>query len=405
MPALTRGLAPLALAALLSACAAGTAPPGPATRDSATVVDPDELVALAPGPASAARLADEADRRGYALTRSEPLPHLDRVLLTLRLPAATDASAAIRALERAAPASVVGRNHAYRPGPEAAAARPAEPRTYAGALVAWPAGGCAAAVPVGMIDTPLDPAAPGLAGARVVARDFTGGAPADPHGAAVAELLAGPGRLTGVRLYHAAVVGPGSGDEPAAGVDDLLRAFDWLVSEDVRLVNVSLAGPYNKILDRGLAAAAERGMVIVAAAGNDGRDAPPRWPAASPAAIAVTAVDADLAPYRHAPRGAWLDFAAPGVDVYVPFPGGGRYLSGTSIATPFVTAIAAAGAGPDGLGGATGVRDRLARDSRDLGDAGPDDTFGAGLPTAAPACRATDAHLVAPPEPAGGPDR
>ena len=239
-----------------------------------------------------------------------------------------------------------------------------------------------------MIDTPLDPAAPGLAAARLTTRDFTGGAPADQHGTAVAELLAGPGRLTGVRLHHAAVVGPVPGRPPAAGVDDIVRALDWLASEDVRLVNVSLAGPYNKILDRGLAAAAAQGMTIVAASGNDGGDAPPRWPAAFPGAIAVTAVDADLAPYRRAPRGEWLDFAAPGVDVYVPMAGGGRYLSGTSIAAAFVTAIAAAGVSEGNSGGAAAVRERLTEGSIDLGPAGPDDTFGRGLPTAPAACRA-----------------
>ena len=390
MPALRRGLAPLALAAALAACAPGTAPPGPVTRDAGTVVDPDELVALAPGTVTARRLVAEAADRGYTITRNEPLAGLDRVLVTFALPAGTDAPGAIRALERAAPGSVVGRNHAYRPGAEAAGSAP-RPRTYADALIAWPAAGCPAAVPVGMVDTALDPAAPGLAGARIVSRDLTGGTPADPHGTAVAEILAGPGRLIGVRLYHAAVVGRVPGSEPAAGVDDLIRALDWLATEDVRLVNVSLAGPYNKILDRGLAAAADRGMVIVAAAGNDGRDAPPRWPAAAPAAVAVTAVDAGLAPYSRAPRGDWLDFAAPGVDVFVALADGGRYLTGTSIAAPFVTALAAAGAEPGGLGSAAAVRARLARDSRDLGAAGRDDTFGAGLPTAASACRAVEA--------------
>ena len=384
---LSRWVVPFPLLAALSCCTGtSTVPAGPVTRDSATVVDADELVALAAGPATADRLATEAGRRGYAVERRDALVALDRQLLTLRLPPGTDAPGAIRALEQAAPGSVVGRNHAYRPDPDETAPEDA-PRTYAAALLSWPAGGCSAAVRVGMIDTPLDSAAPGLATVRLSTRDFTGGAPAAAHGTAVAELLAGTGRLNGVRLYHAAVVGPAPGRSAAAGVDDIVRALDWLASEDVRLVNVSLAGPYNKILDRGLAAATARGMTIVAAAGNDGSDAPPRWPAAFPGAIAVTAVDADLAPYRRAPRGDWLDFAAPGVDVYVPLPGGGRYLSGTSIAAVFVTAIAAAGASAADPGGPAAVRDRLTRGIVDLGPAGPDETFGRGLPTTPAACR------------------
>ena len=390
MPVLPHRRAPFApvavLVAVLSACAAGSAPPGPVTRDAATVVDPDELVALAAGPLGAGRIADEAARQGYVVTRREELPGLDRALLILRLPAGADAPGAIRTLESAAPGSVVGRNHAYRAGPEEGAAA-GDARTYADALLGWPPGGCPAAVRVGIVDTPLDAGAPGLAGVTVTSRDFTGGAPADAHGTAIAEILAGPGRLSDVHLSHAAVVGAVPGAAPAAGVDDLVRALDWLASQDVRLVNVSLAGPYNKILDRSILAAADRGMIIVAAAGNDGPDAPPRWPAASPAAVAVTAVDADLAPYRSAPRGGEVEPGAPGVDVYVPLAGGGRYLSGTSIAAPFVTALAAVGVGEGGLGSAATVRARLARDSRDLGEDGPDDTFGAGLPTAGTSCR------------------
>ena len=101
------------------------------------------------------------------------------------------------------------------------------------------------------------------------------------------------------------------GADPAAGVDDIVRAVDWLHSQGVRVVNISLAGPYNKILDRGLEAAAERGMVIVAAAGNEGAGAPPRYPAAFDYVIAVTAVDADLRVYRRAGAGDHIDFAAP----------------------------------------------------------------------------------------------
>jgi len=233
-----------------------------------------------------------------------------------------------------------------------------------------------------MIDTPLDPAAPGVAAARLTTRDFTGGAPADQHGTAVAELLAGPGRLTGVRLHHAAVVGPVRGRPAAAGVDDIVRALDWLASEDVRLVNVSLAGPYNKILDRGLAAAAERGVVVVAAAGNDGEAAPPRYPAAFDYAIAVTAVDAALEPYVRAPRGGHIDVVAPGVDVFVPAEG---YMTGTSVAAPFVTAAIAADPEAVGLGPLDARRHLLAA-ARDLGPAGRDATFGAGLAVAPPGC-------------------
>ena len=267
------------------------------------------------------------------------LPELDLVMLTFRLPPGTRAPAAIRELEAIAPGVTVGLNHAYRPEPGAGGAGG---RTYAGALLAWPDAGCPAYLPVGVLDTGIDLGADSLPGARIVTRSFADGAPAaDAHGAAVAELLAGPGRLRDAQVFYAAVVGNVPDADPAAGVDAIMRAIDWLHGSGVRLVNVSLAGPYNKILDRGLAAAADRGMVIVAAVGNDGPGAPPRYPAAFDFVIAVTAVDADLDPYARAPRGSYVDFAAPGVDVFVPLAGSGRYMTGTSIAAPFVTALIA----------------------------------------------------------------
>lgn len=365
-----------ALAACLLAAAGCSAPPRGAsdtaaafaTRDAAAVVDPDQLVALVHGPATATRLGALAATRGYAIERRDPLPGLDLTLLTLRLPAGTDPTAAIAWLEGREPAATVGRNHAYAPAPEAASA---PGRQYADALIDWPASGCPAREPVGIIDTALDADSPGLAGTSIVSRDFTTSpsvARDTAHATAVAELIAGPGRLQGARLYHAAAVGSSG----SAGVDDLMRAIGWLDEQGIRLVNVSLAGPYNKILDRGFQAAADRGMTIVAAAGNDGSDAPPRYPAAFDFAVAVTAVDADLAPYARAPRGSHIDVAAPGVDVFVP---GGGYLSGTSIAAPFVTAAIAADPAAD-----------LLRNARDIGVAGRDDTFGAGLATAPAGC-------------------
>jgi subtilisin family serine protease len=372
------------LAAALAACAPGAPPePAPPTR-AEPVVDASELVALTGGPLTADRLIERAAERGYRLERRDSLPGLDMVLLTFRLPPGADPAAVIRELERLEPGVTVGRNHAYSTGPDAGAGR--APRVYADSLLAWPAGGCPARQPVGIIDTALDPSAPGLAGARISSRTFSDDAAAagSEHGTAVAELLAGPGRLSGARIYHAAVVGPVPGSDPAAGVDDIMRAIEWLQESGVRLVNVSLAGPYNKILDRGLRAAAQHGMVIVAAAGNDGSAGPPRYPAAFDYAIAVTAVDAELDAYERAQHGPYIDFAAPGVDVFVRVEGG-RYLSGTSIATPFVTALIAAE--PGGAGSVDAVRTRLAQNSVDIGAAGPDDVFGTGLATAAAPCR------------------
>jgi len=71
----------------------------------------------------------------------------------------------------------------------------------------------------------------------------------------------------------------------------------------VRVVNMSLSGPPNEVLKRAIASAQAKGMVIVAAAGNNGAGAGPSYPAAYPGVIAVTAVDRNLDVYRRATQG------------------------------------------------------------------------------------------------------
>ena len=172
----------------------------------------------------------------------------------------------------------------------------------------------------------------------------------------------------------------------AAGVVSILRAVDWLSAEGVEIINVSLAGPRNKLLDRGLGHAADNTMVLVAAAGNEGPTAPPQYPAAFPFVLAVTAIDYTLEVYDRAVQGAQIDVAAPGVDILLEEEGALRVLSGTSAAAPFVTAAIAADPGLTALE-VTAVRERLAGQAQDLGAAGRDPVFGAGLITSPEPCR------------------
>lgn len=159
--------------------------------------------------------------------------------------------------------------------------------------------------------------------------------------------------------------------------------MDWLIGQRVRLVNMSFAGPPNEAFADVLQAAAARGTVMVAAAGNRG-DNVALYPAAASEVIAVTAVDAAGRRYRKASRGGHIEFAAPGVDLYIAKGNRGSYASGTSYAAPIVTALAAQ-AMARGTSGANGLRRALRRDLRDLGDPGRDVQFGWGL-VQAPGC-------------------
>jgi subtilisin family serine protease len=236
-----------------------------------------------------------------------------------------------------------------------------------------------------VIDSAIDSAEPALAGVAVQVQAFVADPVASAHGTAIAVTIAGEGRLRGAKFYNAVVMGAHQEHASAASVESVVRALDWLMSVDVGVVNISLEGPYNRILERSLQRAADLGVIIVASNGNAGPTSPPRYPAAFSDVIAVTAIDAALQVYPQAVRGPHTDLAAPGVDLFVSLEQSGRYLSGTSYAAALVTAAVAASPLPQRRPGAS-VLARLSAGARDLGDPGHDDRFGHGLPQVGGVC-------------------
>jgi hypothetical protein len=363
-----------------------TPPAAQIEAEAGDVVDDREIVVLARTSAAAFSLMEKSRARGYAVEYREELEGLDLVLVVLTIPANMSGDAAIRELESLEPGVTAGVNHAYHvpaSGPSQGVGR-----NYARRLLEWPEEGCRADIVIGIIDTAVDSGDPGLAGVPISARDFTrpgagatpSGAASKDHGTVTAQIIAGGARLTGVRLQAAAVVADHPMARDAAGVDSIVRAIAWLQSSGVRLVNVSLAGPYNKILDRALHSAVAKGMTIVAAAGNSGASSPPRYPAAFEGVIAVTAIDVERKVYDRAVQGEQIDFAAPGVDVFVSVGGEGRYVTGTSIAAPFVAARIAADPRIARAKSSADVTRALAKSATDLGAPGRDAVYGYGLP-------------------------
>ncbi|HIP77041.1 MAG TPA: peptidase S8, partial [Kiloniellaceae bacterium] len=115
------------------------------------------------------------------------------------------------------------------------------------------------------------------------------------------------------------------------------------------------------------------------AAGNGGPGAEPAFPGALGDVLAVTAIDARKRPYRQANRGAYVELAAPGVDVWsAGAEGGYASWSGTSFAVPFVTAALLHARGLSG-NDPLRARELLAEGAEDLGAMGRDDIFGWGL--------------------------
>lgn len=358
--------------------------PGPATVGEGPVRAADELVAL--GLTEAART--QAVAAGFRVLASRPAPGGETITRLRAPPGLAPAQAAAR-LRALAPQAVIDRNHLYRPGAGPAAV----PHAAALAQVGWPARACGAVPLLGMIDTGIDPRHPALDGAAI--RRETTRAPDLPaasraHGTAVAVLLVGQGpaggllpqaRLVAVDAFHR------RGDGDVADAFDLASAIQVLAAQRVAVANLSVAGPVNQVVDALGRRAAAGGMLIVAAAGNDGPAARPRYPAAHDWAVAVTAVDARAQVYARAVRGGHIAFAAPGVGIAIAAPGGGAVRrTGTSFAAPFATAaLALALADQPGAGRDAAVR-RVAASARDLGAPGRDPVYGWGLVQAGSLC-------------------
>lgn len=232
-------------------------------------------------------------------------------------------------------------------------------------------------VRVAVIDTAVDETHPELEGAVAAMFDALPGIPVATrdHGTSVAGLIAGAGGMApGASIYHARAFEDGK-----STMDAILSAVDWAAAQDVRIVNMSFVGPKNELLRTACAAARAQGIVMVAAAGNNGPDAPYGYPAAFDGVIAVTATDAADRLMPQANRGAYVFVAAPGVDVVAPVGGGSDLVTGTSFAAAVASGAIAnlIGAAPDRT--AAWVEAALSGSATDLGEAGRDIDFGYGL--------------------------
>jgi subtilisin family serine protease len=160
-----------------------------------------------------------------------------------------------------------------------------------------------------------------------------------------------------------------------------VRALDHLSERGVQVINLSLAGPPNTVLeDTLLQLTGQRNIPVIAAAGNGGPRADPAYPAAYDNVIAVTAVDSGGTVYRRAIRGAHVEIAAPGVEVWTAASvKGARWKTGASFAAPYVTAAVALWLQHDPMLTPEEIRARLTGSAGDLGPDGVDETYGYGV--------------------------
>lgn len=203
-------------------------------------------------------------------------------------------------------------------------------------------------VKLAIIDTGIDERHPEIMGAVADRFDSLreGELRAESHGTAVAGLISARINLRGIapeaRVLSVRAFASNKGGTAQSTSLALVRGIDWAFAAEARLFNLSFAGPHDELLGKVIAAAAKKGAIFVAAAGNGGPDAAPAYPGAFPDVIAVTATDDREQVFSRAQRGAYVAIAAPGVDILTPAPGATYDISsGTSIAAAHVTGIVA----------------------------------------------------------------
>ncbi len=335
----------------------------------------------------------DLEKDGFKVVEEIKLYSLGAEVWRVSIPPNMSEKAALRKLKQDYPKILIDTNQIFdlsagRFGPD-----------FSRGFVGWGpvSNRCGSGMRIGMVDGAVNVKTPVLSGQRVTYQGFNAKnrKPAGvTHGTAVAAMLVGRpkgdqtigGLLPGAQLYAAGIFEMRAGKQ-VGNLANMMKAADWLVKNRVSVINMSIAGGGNGVMTFVLNKLLQEGIVVVAAAGNNGPRAEPAWPAAHPKVIAVTAIDQKLRIYQHANQGGYVDFSAPGVNLVTQTPGGIKQQSGTSFAAPFITAMVAihldAGfpTDPDQLRGS------LRRYTKDLGAKGKDQAFGWGLVRLKPSCK------------------
>ena len=326
-----------------------------------------ELVLVSPSAAT----VDALVRGGFTVLREQRLGELDLHQVVVRAPPGVGTADALARLRAIDPQLQVDFNHLYTRSGDTSAGRVD--------AVALPMAGPRR---IGLIDSGIDRRHRALRGARVQTWGCNGGERSSAHGTAVASLLVGrDAAFAGVAPESTLFAADVYCDQATGGaVDDIVQAMAWLARERVAVINISLVGPPNGVLERAVQALVKRGHLLVAAVGNDGPAAPPLYPASYAGVIGVTGVLPTRRVLPEAAQGPQVMFAAPGAELAVARAGGG-YLSarGTSYAAPVVAGLLAEWLSTPGPAAAAAALVRLADAARDLGPPGRDPVYGHGL--------------------------
>jgi hypothetical protein len=314
----------------------------------------------------------------FVIERQESIGGGSMAMVVVRAPAGYSTDRALRLLRQIDPDGAYDFNHVYF---ESGASESQRVTNAAPQARQSAERGTVAFARVGLIDAGVSAAHSALRSVHTVTHGCNGSVLPSSHGTASASRLIDGLRVGGhlptrVDVYVADVYCGAPVGGSAAAITD---AIAWLVDQQVPVINVSLVGPANVVLQRAIELAISRGHLVVSAVGNDGPAAPPLYPAAYPGVVAVTAVDHDEKVLPEAGRGRFVAFAAPGADIEAAqLPQGFSSVRGTSFAAPIVAGQLALLVDRLDKSAADQAVRVLAASATDLGAPGRDPIYGNG---------------------------
>jgi hypothetical protein len=238
---------------------------------------------------------------------------------------------------------------------------------------------------VAVIDSKIDTNHPDLAGTIIEEFDAVGRPEKpDSHGTGMVGAIVAQRKLMGVapgsKILAVHAFSTDGKDGAQATTKHILAGIDWAIKKGARVINMSFAGPYDPMLQLAMKKARDKGVVLVAAAGNAGPKSPPLYPAADPNVIGVTATDENDKLFEGANQGPQVAVAAPGVNILEPAPNATyQVTTGTSVAAAHVSGVAALLIEKNPSLKPDAVFELLTSSAKTLGPNGRDDQFGWGL--------------------------
>ncbi len=238
-----------------------------------------------------------------------------------------------------------------------------------------------------MVDTPVDIYHPSLSNALIETLDLFDFDEKSPesmlHGTSVAGVLVSQNKHIGIapraKLFAVGAFKADSSrpDDLKGTSSDVAKALDACIQHKVDVINLSFTGGKDSLVEKMVNKAINKGIIVVAAAGNGGRVGSTIYPALIPGVLTATAVDENQKLFDMADKGQFIDYAAPGVNILTLAPQGKYKLAtGTSISSAHVSGVAALLLSRKGN---KNINNVLKQTAVDLGKPGRDQEYGEGL--------------------------